>query len=56
MRPFHVRYFGRLPEAADNQLSLLVQELKDGSHSAVLRASALLPIELCTLKLTASER
>ena len=27
-----------------------------GSHSAVLRASALFPIELCTLKLTASER
>ena len=26
------------------------------SHSAVLRASALLSIELCTLKLTASER
>ncbi|MGX1245976.1 hypothetical protein RKD46_007080 [Streptomyces pseudovenezuelae] len=26
------------------------------AYSAVLRASALLPIELCTLKLTASER
>ena len=26
------------------------------AYSAVFRASALLPIELCTLKLTASER
>lgn len=38
------------------QLSMFVEELKELSHSAVLRASALLSIELCTLKLTASER